>query len=56
VTSIAAADARDKATLETAIRVAVDDIATHAVKFTPTLVSLAPSRSPSWTSFAFRRR
>src|SRR5437867_13456602 len=36
LTSISATEGADKATLEKAIRAAVDDIATHAVAFTPT--------------------
>jgi hypothetical protein len=38
--SIPAGEAGDKATLEKAIQAAVNDIATHAVAFTPTVVSL----------------
>jgi hypothetical protein len=35
---------RDKPALEKAIRAAVDDIATHAVAFTPTVVSLREAK------------
>jgi len=44
LTSISAAAAADKTTLEAAIRAAVDDIATHAVAFTPTVVSLREAK------------
>jgi glyoxylate carboligase len=44
LTSISAAEAADKATLEKAIRAAVDDIAAHAVAFTPTMVSLREAK------------
>jgi hypothetical protein len=40
LTSISADLAADKATLEKAIQAAVVDVATHAVAFTPTIVSL----------------
>jgi hypothetical protein len=40
LTSISADVAADKATLEKAIQAAVVDVATHAVAFTPTIVSL----------------
>jgi hypothetical protein len=36
--------ASDKSTLEKAIQAAVDDIATHAVAFTPTVVSLRDAK------------
>jgi len=38
LTSIPVAEGADKTTLEKAIQAAVDDIATHAVAFTPTMV------------------
>ena len=45
LTSIRAEDAAaDNATLEKAIRAAVDDVATHAVAFTPTMVSLREAK------------
>ena len=44
LTSISADAAADKTTLEAAIRAAVDDIATHAVAFTPTVVSLREAK------------
>src|SRR6185295_8729746 len=44
LTSISADEAGDKATLEKAILAAVDDIATHAVAFTPTVVSLREAK------------
>ena len=44
LTSIRAEDAADDATLEKAIRAAVDDVATHAVAFTPTMVSLREAK------------
>jgi len=44
LTSIRAEDAADDATLEKAIRAAVDDVATHAVAFRPTMVSLREAR------------
>ena len=44
LTSISADEAADKAALEKAIRAAVDDIATHAVAFTPTVVSLREAK------------
>jgi hypothetical protein len=40
LTSIPAGEAADKPALEKAIQAAVDDIATHAVAFKPTIVSL----------------
>jgi len=40
LTSISADGTADRATLEKAIQAAVDDIATHAVAFRPTVVSL----------------
>jgi hypothetical protein len=42
--SIPAGEAADKPALEKAIRAAVDDIATHAVAFTPTVVSLREAK------------
>ena len=42
--SVPADEAADKETLEQTIRAAVDDIATHAVAFTPTIVSLLETR------------
>ena len=44
LTSIRAEDAADDATLEKAIRAAVDDVATHAVAFRPTTVSLREAK------------
>ena len=44
LTSIRAEDAADDATLEKAIRAAVDDVATHAVAFRPTMVSLREAK------------
>jgi hypothetical protein len=44
LTSISADEAGDKATLEKAILAAVDDLATHAVAFTPTVVSLREAK------------
>ena len=44
LTSIPAVDVADKPTLEKAIRVAVDDVAAHAVAFTPTVVSLRDAK------------
>src|SRR5947207_199895 len=44
LTSVPADEAADKETLEQTIRAAVDDIATHAVAFTPTIVSLLETR------------
>ena len=42
--SIPAGEAADKPTLEKAIQAAVDDIATHAVAFRPTVVSLLEAK------------
>jgi hypothetical protein len=44
LTSIPSAQGRDKTTLERAIRAAVDDVTTHAVGFTPTVVSLREAK------------
>lgn len=44
LTWIPAVEASDKPTLEKAIRVAVDDLATHAVAFTPTMVSIRDAK------------
>ena len=44
LTSIPAGQAADKPALGKAIRAAVDDIATHAVAFTPTVVSLREAK------------
>ncbi|HZE75461.1 MAG TPA: hypothetical protein VE091_09150 [Gemmatimonadales bacterium] len=44
LTSIRADEAADKETLEQAIRAAVDDIVTHAVAFTPTMVSVREAK------------
>ena len=44
LTSISADEATDKPALEKAIRAAVDDVATHAVAFTPTVVSLREAK------------
>lgn len=42
--SIPANQATDKESLEQAIRAAVDDVAAHAVAFTPTVVSLREAK------------
>jgi hypothetical protein len=44
LTWIRADDAADDATLEKAIRAAVDDVATHAVAFAPTMISLRQAK------------
>jgi hypothetical protein len=44
ITSIPANQAGDKAALEKVIEAAVDDLANHAVRFTPTLVSLREAK------------
>ena len=44
LTSIPADRAQDKAALEGAIQAAVDDVATHAVAFIPTIVSLREAK------------
>jgi hypothetical protein len=44
LTSIPANQAGDKAALEKMIEAAVDDLANHAVRFTPTLVSLREAK------------
>ena len=44
LTSIPADQAADKETLSRAVRAAVDDLATHAVAFTPTMVSLREAK------------
>lgn len=44
LTSISADEAVDRETLENAIRAAVDDVAAHAVAFTPTVVSLREAK------------
>ena len=44
LTSIPADQATDKEGLEQAIRAAVDDLAAHAVAFTPTVVSLRDAK------------
>jgi hypothetical protein len=44
LTSIPADQATDKETLDKAIRAAVHDLATHAVAFTPTMVSLREAK------------
>ena len=44
LTSIRAEDAADNATLEKATRAAVDDVATHVLAFTPTMVSLREAK------------
>ena len=44
VTSIPADRAVDKETLEKAVLAAVDDVAAHAVAFTPTVVSLREAK------------
>ncbi len=42
--SIPAGEVADKPSLEKAIRAAVDDVAAHAVAFTPTVVSLREAK------------
>jgi hypothetical protein len=44
LTSIPAGEATDEPTLEKAIRAAVADVATHAVAFRPTMVSLQEAK------------
>ena len=44
LTSISTDQGGDKATLEKAILAAVDDLATHVVAFTPTVVSLREAK------------
>jgi hypothetical protein len=44
LTSIPVAEAADKESLEQAIRAAVDDIATHAVAFRPTMVAVREAK------------
>ena len=44
LTSIPVDEAADKETLEQAIRTAVNDIATHAVAFRPTMVALRDAK------------
>ena len=44
LTSIPSEQGRDKVDLERAIRAAVDDVATHAVGFRPTVVSLREAK------------
>ena len=44
LTSIPANQARDKAELEKEIEAALDDLASHAVRFRPTLVSLREAK------------
>ena len=44
LTSIPASHAGDKAALEREIEAAVDDLASHAVRFRPTLVSLREAK------------
>jgi len=44
LTSIPVDEAADKETLEQAIRAAVDDIATHAVAFRPTMVAVREAK------------
>ena len=44
LTSIPAGEVADKPTLEKSIQAAVDDIATHAVAFKPTIVSLREAK------------
>ena len=44
LTSIPANQAGDKAALERVIEAAVDDLAAHAVRFTPTMVSLREAK------------
>ena len=44
MTSIPAAEAEDATKLETAVRIAVDQVATHAVAFAPTVVSLRDAK------------
>ena len=44
LTSIPASQRGDRAALEKVIEAAVDDLATHAVRFTPTMVSLREAK------------
>jgi len=44
VTAISALEGDDRARLENAIQAAMDDVAAHAVAFTPTLVTLLDAR------------
>jgi hypothetical protein len=44
VTAISAADGEDRSRLEEAIQAAIDDVAAHAVAFTPTVVALLDAR------------
>jgi len=44
VTSISAAEGDDRKRLEDAIQAAIDDVAAHAVAFTPTVVALIDAR------------
>jgi hypothetical protein len=44
LTSISASEAADKPTLEKAIQAAVNDVAAHAIAFTPTVVSLREAK------------
>lgn len=44
VTAISAAEGEDRTRLDGAIQAAIDDVATHAVAFTPTVVALLDAR------------
>jgi hypothetical protein len=44
VTAISAAEGEDRTRLEDAIQAAIDEVATHAVAFTPTVVALIDAR------------
>lgn len=44
VTTISAAHGEDRSRLEDAIQAAIDEVATHAVAFTPTVVALIDAR------------
>lgn len=44
VTAIPAAEGEDRTRLEDAIQAAIDDVAAHAVAFTPTVVALIDAR------------
>lgn len=44
ITAISAAEGEDRTRLEDAIQAAMDDVAAHAVAFTPTVVALLDAR------------
>lgn len=44
ITAIPAAEGEDRTRLDGAIQAAIDDVATHAVAFTPTVVALLDAR------------